>query len=133
MTGAGTDWLDNVGLAAALTRRDLPGVRFETVTFTPDKPSDGKYPGVEVRGVRFTVTDRATYDPTTTAIAALVEIRRLHPDSLRFREAHFDRLAGNTRIRQQILEGLDVPAITRDWADANAAFDARRTPYLLYF
>ena len=129
----GAPWLDNAAVAAALTRRGLPGVRIEAVTFTPEKPGDGKYPSTEVRGLRFTVTDRATYDPAVTAIATLVEIRKLHADSLQCRASHFDRLAGNTRIRQQILDGRDVPAITSGWREANAAFDARRRPYLLYF
>ena len=108
-------------------------MRIEPVTFTPEKPGDGKYPSTEVRGLRFTVTNRSTYDPTVTAIAVLVEIRKLHPDSLQFRAAHFDRLAGNARIRPQILGGMDVDAITGGWREANAAFDARRRPYLLYF
>ncbi|HEX6695126.1 MAG TPA: DUF1343 domain-containing protein, partial [Longimicrobiales bacterium] len=124
----GAPWLDNTAVAAALARRGLPGVRIEPVTFTPEKPGDGKYPSTEVRGLRFTVTDRSTYDPTVTAIAALVEIRKLHPDSLQFRAAHFDRLAGNPRIRPQILDGMDVNAITGGWREANAAFDARRRP-----
>ena len=48
----GAPWLDGDALAQAMNGYGLPGVRFEPVRFTPNAPSDGKFDGVEVEGVR---------------------------------------------------------------------------------
>ncbi len=128
----GAPWLNADSVVAALNARSLPGTRFEAVTFTPQSPGDNKYGGEVVQGIRFVATDRDAYDPTIAAVAALVEIRRMHPDSLTFREAHFDRLAGTTRLREGILAGDDVNVLTADWAAQRAAFEASRQEALLY-
>jgi len=128
----GAPWIDADSLAARLERHGIPGVRFEPVTFTPSSPGDGKFGGTPVHGVRFVTTDRDTYDPTRAGIAALVEIRALYGDSLTFRSSHFDRLAGSTRVREQIERGASVDEITADWAAQRAPFEAARTRYLLY-
>jgi len=128
----GAPWLAADTLAARLTARALPGVRIEAVTFTPSAPGDGKYDGEAVPGLRFTVTDRATYDPTVTAVAVLVELMRLHPDELTFRVAHFDRLAGSDRLRLQLLEGAEVEAIVAPWDARRTAFEAAARRHHLY-
>jgi uncharacterized protein YbbC (DUF1343 family) len=128
----GAPWLAADRIAARLQERRLPGVRIEAVRFTPASPGDGKYDGVALAGLRFTATDRSTYDPTLTAIATLVEIHALHGDSLQFREAHFDRLAGTSRVRLAVLAGEAVEELTREWEREVATFRARRQPYLIY-
>jgi uncharacterized protein YbbC (DUF1343 family) len=128
----GAPWLNAEDVARRLTSRALPGVRVEAVTFTPQKPGDNKFDGQPIRGLRFYSTDRKRYDPTITALHTLVEIQRLHRDSLRFAAAHFDRLAGSFRIREQILAGAAAEEITRDWSDQIAAFQRSRAPYLIY-
>lgn len=95
-------------------------------------PGDGKFGGVRVRGVRFIATDHERYDPTRAAIAALVEIRRLHPDRLSWRESHFDRLAGTDRHRRGIIAGASVAELTARWDAAIHAFEDKRSAYLLY-
>lgn len=128
----GAPWLDNETLARRLNEYGLPGVRFEPVRFTPESPGDGKFGGQTVRGIRFVATDRDRYDPTRAAIAALVEIRRLHPDRLEWRAAHFDRLVGNGRVRTAIAAGTPFSEIVASWDDELAAFHARSSRYWLY-
>ena len=128
----GAPWLDHETLIRRLEAYGLPGVRFEAVTFTPERPGDGKYGGAAVRGVRFVATDRDRYDPTRAAVAALIEIRRLHPDRLEWRIAHFDRLSGTSRLRQRIEAGASLQEVTADWDAQTAAFAAMRERYLLY-
>jgi uncharacterized protein YbbC (DUF1343 family) len=129
----GAPWIDHVALAGTLRAQRLPGVRIDTVSFTPLNPGDGMYPATLVRGIRYTVTDRNVYDPTTTAIATLVALHTLHADSMRFRAAHFDRLAGTAHVRTQILAGTTARVITAPWAAQTEVFIAKRKPYLLYF
>jgi uncharacterized protein YbbC (DUF1343 family) len=128
----GAPWLDGEALARALAAYDLPGVRFEAVVFTPRDPGDDKFVGQEVRGVRLVVTDRASYDPTVTAVAALLAARRLAGDHWEWRIAHLDRLAGTDRLRAAVEEGLPLESIVAPWTAERARFDATRARWLLY-
>ena len=128
----GAPWLDGQALAAWLRSQDLPGVRFEAVTFTPHGPGDGKFADEPLNGVRFIATDRGSYDPTRTAVAALTGVRTLHPERLEWTEAHFDRLAGTDRLRLAVQAGLEWPEIVSDWESQASDFRALRQPYLLY-
>ncbi|MBW3534857.1 MAG: DUF1343 domain-containing protein [Gemmatimonadetes bacterium] len=128
----GAPWLDGEELAARLEALELPGVRFEPVSFTPRDPGDGKYGGEVVSGVRFVATDPDLYDPPVAAVAALLEARRLAGERWEWRPAHFDRLAGNDRLRRMIDEGRPLGEIVAPWRDELAAFHALSEPHLLY-
>lgn len=128
----GAPWLDHEELARRLEAYGLPGLHVEPVVFTPERPGDGKYGGEAVRGVRFVVTDRDHYDPTRATVAALIEIRRLHPDRLEWRSSHFDRLAGTDRLRRGITAGASLEEVTAGWDGQVEAFRKVREPYLLY-
>lgn len=131
----GAPWLEHRELARRLNARGIPGVRFEPVTFpavTPHLQSHlgEKVPG-ERRGVRFVATERNRYDPVAAALAALVEIRDMHPDRLEF-AVNFDAIAGTDRVRRMLLAGAGVDEIMGPWPAGRGRFLARRAPYLLY-
>ena len=128
----GAPWLDGDALAEALNRYGLPGVHFEPATFTPRQPGDAKWADTEVHGVRFRMTARGTYDPTRTAVAALIEARALAGAEWKWNTAHFDRLAGTDRLRAAIEEGHSLDEITASWTGPLLAFGALRERYLLY-
>jgi uncharacterized protein YbbC (DUF1343 family) len=132
----GAPWLDTAAvlarLRAAAREGLLAGVRVAGVAFTPQAPSDGKYDGVPVAGVRLRVSDRRRYDPTATAVALLAAIRAAHRDSLRFDAPRFDRLAAGSALRAAIVAGRSARAIVQGWQPALARFRRARTPYLLY-
>ncbi|HET7025190.1 MAG TPA: DUF1343 domain-containing protein [Gemmatimonadales bacterium] len=128
----GAPWLDTVAVLARLRRIRLPGVAFRGVTFTPAGPGDGKYADTLLSGIRLTVTDRATYDPTVTAVYLLSVIRALHPGRFAFLPAQFDRLAGGRELRSALERGEAPARIAGRWAAARAAFLARRAPFLIY-
>jgi uncharacterized protein YbbC (DUF1343 family) len=128
----GAPWLDGDTLAARLNAYELPGVRFDAVTFTPNDPSDEKFGGVAVNGVRFVTTDRSVYDPTRAAVAALIEARKLAGDEWVWHVRHFDRLAGTALLRPAIDEGQTLEAATTGWSDQIATFRQLRVSYLLY-
>jgi uncharacterized protein YbbC (DUF1343 family) len=128
----GAPWLDGDALAARLAAYHLPGVRVEPVQFEPVDPGDDKYPGATVRGVRFVVTDRDTYDPVVTAVAALIETRRLASDRWEWRTEHFDRLAGTDRLRHAIDALRPLDEIVTSWAADQGRFLQLRERVLLY-
>jgi uncharacterized protein YbbC (DUF1343 family) len=128
----GAPWLDAEAVVAALQDRGFPGVVIEAVGFTPDAPTDGKFAGQALRGIRLTVADRSAYDPIPVAVAALLEITRRHPAAFVWRDGWFDGLAGGPRLRLRIQAAATLEEITAPWAAEQAAFEAARTPYLLY-
>lgn len=128
----GAPWIDGEALAAALNERGLPGVRFEATRFTPESPSDGKFGGEELGGVRFVATDPDVYDPTVAAVAALIEARWLSGERWSWRADHFDLLAGTDALRLGIEAGEEVGTLTAGWADQVEAFRRLREKVLLY-
>jgi uncharacterized protein YbbC (DUF1343 family) len=128
----GAPWLDGTALAERLNGYALPGVQFVPATFTPVSPGDAKWPGTEVHGVRFVVTDRGPYDPVRAAVAALVETRRMSGDRWQWRASHFDALSGTDQLRLAIDAGRTLDEITGGWAAPLAEFERMREKYLIY-
>jgi len=127
----GAPWLDATSLTPVLDALQLPGVRFETVEFTPASPGDGKYDGVRLNGIRFIVTDRGLYDPVATALTVLISIRTAQSGALEFNNG-FDRLAGTDALRLSIERGMSAQSIVDGWEADLAKFDTLRRRYLLY-
>ncbi len=132
----GAPWLDGEELARRLARRNLEGVRFESVRFTPRSPTDGKYDGERVSGVRFVATDRDRYDPVAAGVAVLLEARSLmreeSPDPWEWNAAHFDRLAGGGTLREAIDAAAPLDSIQETWKSALPAFRNLRERFLIY-
>ena len=127
----GAPWLDGALMADRLGEYEFEGVHFEAVTFTPESPGDGKFDGEAVHGVRLVELDEG-YDPTLAMVAMLVEARRMSGENWRWRESHFDLLAGTDRLRLGVEEGRTVQEIREGWDTALAAFFRMRERYLVY-
>ncbi len=128
----GAPWLDAEAVLVRLSEAELPGVHLASVDFTPHGAGDRKYEGVPVRGIRLRVTDRSLYDPTRTAVALLVEIRKVAGTDWEWRPAAFDRLAGTDRLRIAVDSEDDVDDIVSGWAEERDRFQKTRSRYLLY-
>ena len=128
----GAPWLDPRRVLAALPESALAGVTVTPVDFTPRAPTDGKYDAVPLHGVRLHVTDRPRYDPTRLAIALLVALRAVHPDSFQIRAEWFDVLAAGPALRTAIDSGRAASEIWARWSDGLVQFRRTRAKYLLY-
>ena len=125
----GAPWLDAPAVVATMNARGLPGIRFDTTTFTM-QPKAGKHPGQTIRGIRFVVTDRQAYRPVRTSLLLIDEIRRRHPREFAW-TGTIDRLTGSDRVRRAIEEGW-LPQLLEEWDREAAEFERSRAPYLLY-
>jgi uncharacterized protein YbbC (DUF1343 family) len=128
----GAPWLD-----ADAVRRRLPaaatiGVEVTSMAFTPRRPTDRKYDGAAVRGLRFRVVDRERYDATHLAVALLVAIRDVHPTAFQFRATSFDQLAAGPALRLALQAGRPAQEIWAMWDEDLTRFRAARVKYLLY-
>ncbi len=133
----GAPWLDTSATLLRLRAIRHPGVEFTAVTFTPNRPGDGKYADTLVPGLRLRVTDRRAYDPTTTALMLLAALdqsgrsgaaSRLWPTSL----AQITRLYGGDPAPLTWVEGGQLAALAAQWQDDRDRFLERRRPYLMY-
>jgi uncharacterized protein YbbC (DUF1343 family) len=128
----GAPWLNAERVVTMLNARQLPGVRFESTAFTPNQPTDQKFPGQRLAGIRLIITDRDRVEPVRTAATMVWAIGRVHPDSLRVREQGFDDLFGAPRVRQALLRGEDPDEVMSREQGRVEAFRRDVEPYLIY-
>ncbi len=128
----GAPWLDAEAVRRRLPAAALEGVEVTPTVFTPRAPTDRKFDGVELHGLRLHATDAQRYDPTRLAVALLAAIREVHPDALQFRAESFDVLAAGSDLRLALLAGRSASQIWATWEDDLSRFRSVRAKYLLY-
>ena len=135
-TGRGTDtpferlgapWVDDLALAKALNEKDLPGVRFVPVRFTP---KERQYAGQECRGVQVAITDWSSFEPVDLGIALAVTLQALYPRQ--WEPAGFLKMLADRDAYEALLAGGDLAAIRSTWDGELADFLKVRANYLLY-
>lgn len=123
----GAPWLKGMQLAEALNRSGLSGVRFVPVQFSPES---SKYSGELCGGVNFIVTDRERFQPVQTGLEIAIQLRRLFPEQWETR--NFNRLLGNQRVFDAVLQGQSLMQIRSGYQQDLAEFGVRRARFLLY-
>lgn len=127
----GAPWLDGESLAAQLNAYELSDVRFEPATFTPASPTDFKFDGQAIQGVRI-VAESTDYDAPRAALAMLIETARASGAEWSWNVARFDQLAGTDELRLGIDRGADIEELMTDWAGQLDTFSELRERYLIY-
>jgi SSS family transporter len=124
-------WFDGKAVAAYLTKRHIPGVRFQATRFAVAEDAN-RYPyhGQTIEGVRLTVIDRQALDSPELGIEVLSALHQLYPAQFKLDKAA--GLVANTETMAGLARGDDPRAIAAGWAAALDAFKARRAKYLLY-
>ncbi len=123
----GAPWLDGRPLAAELNTRNIPGVRFVPIEFTP---TSSKFSGVLCGGVNILITDRKDLEPLRLGFEIAAQLRRLFPQ--KWEAEGYSRLLGNQATLQALLDGrpaLEIEAVARNGV---ADFLRRRATHLLY-
>lgn len=116
----GAAWIDSERLAKALNARNLPGVHFR-----PTRVG-------EKHGVSIDLLDRERFQAVRTGAVMLEEIQRLHPGKLKLEPRGFDRMAGNSQLREALASGRPVSEVVAAWERDAAGFLESRKPFLLY-
>jgi uncharacterized protein YbbC (DUF1343 family) len=128
----GAPWLKAREIVELLRDRMIPGVEFQVETFTPQFPTDGKYPGQSLSGIRIKVTDRDRVNASRVGAALLWAIGKTSADSLKIRVGAFDDRLGAARVREALLRGEDPDAVLDRELPAVIAFREYVKPFLLY-
>ena len=125
--------VNSVKLTNTLNNRKLPGVRFESITFTPKSipgmSSRPAYKGMEIPGLRITVTAPHLYQSVETSVHILSALYSSLGDKGRerfFSRVGFDHLSGTSSLRFAIERGLPVEEIIAAWNGELERFLDRR-------
>jgi uncharacterized protein YbbC (DUF1343 family) len=128
----GAPWLKALDVADMLQDRGIPGVKFEAEHFTPSAPTDGKYGGQSIPGVKIVVTDRERVNAARVGAALVWAIAKTSPDSLKINDRAFDERFGAARVREALLGGDDPDSVLDRELPAMVAFRESVKAYLLY-
>lgn len=123
-------------LAAKLNSYELPGVRFQPVTF---QPFYGNFKGEIVGGVQIYFTDPANAPLTALnyyALEALKQVagRDLFAEAVKAKKKFdmFDKVNGTDAMRLAWQSGKSAAEIVASWKDGEEKFRQARKPFLLY-
>lgn len=123
----GAPWINGVELARVLNARNLPGISFYPVTFTP---TSSKYANEVCHGVFMIVTNRETLRPARLGLELASAIARLHKD--RFDPVNTHRLTGAKSQLRRVIAGEDPGVVSASWPTDEAKWRLLRGRYLLY-
>ena len=124
----GAPWVDDRALASYLNRRELPGVRFYPVEFTPTKSYP--YAGQLCHGLRILLTERDVLDGPELGIEIAAALHHFYPDQ--FQLEKMSGLLANRAVLEAISAGQDPEHIAESWRPQIEAFERQRQSALLY-
>lgn len=128
----GAPWIDSRQLADSLNARDLPGVHFRPLYYSPFYFS---FQNQQIQGVQIHITNIKAYRPMLTQIHILVTLHKLYPQQVLFPTEHivmFDRAMGTDRVRLQILDDIDAQVIYQNLDEKIQSYLNIRKKYLFY-
>ena len=123
----GAPWINAADLARTLNTRNLAGLRFVPVRFTP---TGSVYANQECSGVNILVTDRNAVDAPELGAEVAVALHTLYPDQYKLDK--IDTLIVNRATTDAIAHNTDPRRTAEDWQDQIDQFQKIRAKYLLY-
>ncbi len=123
----GAPWINAHEFAAYLNARQIPGVRFVPITFTP---TSSNYSGQPCHGVNIVLTDREFLDAPEFGMELASALLKLYPQQYHV-EKILDILASKA-VYDELVRGEDPHRIDLDWQGDLLNFQKIREKYLIY-
>ena len=123
----GAPWIHGRELAQYLNTREISGVRFVPVSFTP---SASNYAGQKCEGVNIVVVERNAFDAPELGIELASALHKLYPEQ--FHMERMIELLLNQRVYDALTQGVDPRRIAEDWREPLERFQEIRQKYLIY-
>jgi uncharacterized protein YbbC (DUF1343 family)/CubicO group peptidase (beta-lactamase class C family) len=123
----GAPWIKGKELAQYLNARNISGVRFVPITFTP---TASNYSGQKCEGVNIFVVERNALDSGELGVELASALHKLYPE-----QYHMERmieLLGNQSVYDAIASAQDPRRIADDWREPLERFMQVRQKYLIY-
>ena len=129
----GAPWCNGERWAEQLNDCQLPGIRFRPVFFTPVPVAETtKHVRQTCSGVAIHIIHRERFRPVETAIQMLSILSTEYRDHFAFLGAHLDRLAGNSWLRDALLNGESMDSIQQQWTKDLQMWQDNTTQYNVY-
>ena len=123
----GAPWINGHQLADYLNARNISGVRFVAVSFTP---STSSYAGQKCAGVNIIPIERNALDAPELGIELASALRKLYPEQFHM-EKMIDLLL-NQSAYDALVRGDDPRRIAEEWREPLEKFQQLRQKYLIY-
>jgi uncharacterized protein YbbC (DUF1343 family)/CubicO group peptidase (beta-lactamase class C family) len=123
----GAPWIKGRDLAQYLNSRNISGVRFVPVSFTP---STSNYAGQRCEGVNFVLLERNAFDGPELGIELASALHKLYPGQ--YQMERLIELVVNQSIYDGIFSGEDPRRIAESWREPLEKFQQLRQKYLIY-
>jgi len=123
----GAPWINAGELAQYLNAREISGVRFVPVSFTP---GTSNYAGQKCQGVNIIVVERNAFDAPELGIELASALHKLYAEQF-----HLERmieLLVNQSVFDAIAKGEDARRIAEEWREPLEKFQQLRQKYLIY-
>ena len=133
----GAPWINGNELAEKLMEKELPGVIFKAIQFTPASlPGKSKWPKYQnenCSGCYLEITNYQSFDPLISCISALYALRQLYPDNFEFLDSGFiNNLYGSIILQESVQNNVAISDIISQWSIDNREFISMRQKYLFY-
>src|SRR5579863_3053749 len=123
----GAPWINAGALAQYLNARNISGVRFVPVSFTPNAST---YAGQKCQGVNIILIERNAFDAPDLGVELASALHKLYPEL--FHMERMTELLVNQSTYDAIAKGEDPRRIAEDWREALEKFQQVRQKYLIY-
>ena len=123
----GAPWINARELSSYLNGRNIAGVRFIPIEFTPNASS---YSGQKCQGVNIVLVDRNVLDAPQLGIELASALHKLYADQ--FQMERMQDLLVNKAVFDALSQGQDPRRIAQDWQDGLDKFGQVRQKYLIY-
>ncbi len=123
----GAPWVKGQELAGYLNGREIDGVRFVPVEFTP---GSSNYANQKCGGVQIVMTDRNVLDAPELGLEVASALNALYPAS--YNVEAIDGLMVNTASLGELKARADPRRIAEGWIEGLERFERVRGKYLLY-
>ena len=123
----GAPWINARELSSYLNARQIPGVRFVPITFTP---TSSNYSGQACHGINIFVTAREFLDSPEMGLEIATALHTLYPEQ--FHIEKMGEIVANQTIMNSLVHSEDPRRIALDWQDELQKFQQARERYLIY-
>ena len=123
----GAPWVHAKDLTNYLKKRNVSGVSFKPVSFTP---RSSIYKNKKCNGVRIILEDRDALNAALLGVEIISGLNRLYPKQ--FKTNQTIGLVGSRKILQSLKKGTDPATILSKWQNKLNQFRDIRARYLIY-
>jgi uncharacterized protein YbbC (DUF1343 family) len=132
----GTPFLNSEKIIDKLNLLKVDGVELQAVTFIPkdieSMATNPKFKDYSCNGIKLKITDPYKFEPVKYGVKLLYVLIKLYGNKIKFTDESFDRLAGQSILREQLLNKVEPEKIFASWQKELTKFEKKRNHYLIY-